>query len=151
VLGRRRASLECIRGQDDGPGFQGGRVAEEQTTQGTAVAEAQQWPVVALDHAADHRMGLAVTGGPNALGGPLSKERWDAYTDVPVRLSVRIPLKRMSLNEVLCLRPGEMLVSKWQLSQDVPLLVGEVFLANVSCEPAGDRLGVRINGFDQPL
>jgi len=125
-------------------------VADGQTTQETAEVDGE-WPAVALDHEVEHRMGLALAGGPNALGSALSKERWDAYADVPVRLSVAIPLKKMTLTELLKLRPGEMLVSSWQLSQDVPLLVGEVFLANVSCEPAGDRLGVRINGFDQPL
>ena len=84
------------------------------------------------------------------LGKALSRERWSIYSEVPARLSVLIPLPDLSLNELLKLKTGTLLVSEWQLSQDVPLLVGDVFLANVSCEPAGERLGVRINGFDQP-
>jgi flagellar motor switch/type III secretory pathway protein FliN len=87
---------------------------------------------------------------PATLGLPRSKERWNAYADVPARLSVQIPMPRISLHELLALKPGAMLVSNWLLGADVPLLVGDVFLANVSCEPAGERLGVRINGFDQP-
>lgn len=88
---------------------------------------------------------------PASIGAPDSRERWNAYADVPSRLSVLIPLPRMSLGQLLALEPGTLLVSTWQTSQDVPLLVGDVFLANVGCEPAGERLGVRINSFDQPV
>jgi Type III flagellar switch regulator (C-ring) FliN C-term len=95
--------------------------------------------------------GLTLMDAEDGLGIPMSKERWNAYADVSARMSVLIPLPKISLNQLLSLKPGTRLVSLCQISQDVPLLVGDVFLANVSCEPAGERLGVRINGFDQPL
>lgn len=106
----------------------------------------------ALESPDPRRLGLALleeAGG--VLGRANSKERWGSYAEVPARLSALIPLPSISLQQLLTLKPGTMLVSEWQLSQDMPLMVGEVFLANVSCEPAGDRLGVRINGFDRPV
>ena len=95
-------------------------------------------------------MALALQGemGPG-LGAPMSKERWLAYADVEARLSVEVPLPRISLKALLEMKPGTLLKSDWHMSQDVSLVVGDVFLAFVSCEPAGERLGVRINGFDQ--
>ena len=117
-----------------------------------ALAE-QAGTAIALGRQADHA-GLSQAGlmeAEDGLGTAMSKERWSAYADVTARMSVLIPLPSLSLNELMALKPGTMLVSLCQITQDVPLLVGDVFLANVSCEPAGERLGVRINGFDQPL
>ena len=107
------------------------------------------WPG-GLDETEGRRMALALQGemGPG-LGGPMSKERWLAYADVEARLSVEVPLPRISLKALLEMKPGTLLKSDWHMSQDVSLVVGDVFLAFVSCEPAGERLGVRINGFDQ--
>ena len=123
---------------------------------GVAAIAGHDGPGSALETADPRRLAQALLedaglpGVPAAMGAPGSKERWNAYAEVPARLSVLIPLPRMSLQELLGLKPGTLLVSTWQLSQDVPLLVGEVFLANVGCEPAGEKLGVRINSFDQP-
>ncbi|RXH57909.1 FliM/FliN family flagellar motor switch protein [Granulicella sibirica] len=113
----------------------------------------QAGTAIALGHQGDH-VGLSHVGlmePEDGLGAAMSKERWTAYADVTARMSVLIPLPNLSLNELMALKPGTLLVSLCQITQDVPLLVGDVFLANVSCEPAGERLGVRINGFDQPL
>lgn len=113
-------------------------------------SEEVTWPANGLDTSEVRRMALAMQGeqGP-ALGAPLSKERWGAYAEVEARLSVELPLPRISLKALLEMKPGTLLKTDWQISQDVSLVVGDVFLAFVSCEPAGERLGVRINGFDQ--
>jgi flagellar motor switch/type III secretory pathway protein FliN len=108
------------------------------------------WPANGLDTSEVRRLALALQGEPApGLGGAMSKERWGAYAEVEARLSVEVPLPRLSLKDLLGMKPGTLLKSDWQISQDVSLRVGDVFLAFVSCEPAGDRLGVRINGFDQ--
>ena len=123
---------------------------------GVAATAGQEGPGVGLEPADPRRLAQALLedaglpGVPVAMGAADSKERWNAYSEVPARLSVLIPLPKMSLQQLLGLKPGTLLVSTWQLSQDVPLLVGDVFLANVGCEPAGEKLGVRINSFDQP-
>lgn len=108
------------------------------------------WPANGLDTSEVRRLALALQGEPGAgLGAPLSKERWVAYADVEARLSVEVPLPPLSLKALLEMKPGTLLKTDWQIAQDVSLVVGDVFLAFVSCEPAGERLGVRINGFDQ--
>ena len=98
------------------------------------------------------RVGLALLEDLawQTLGASDSRERWNSYSEIPVRLSVLIPLAPVSLNELLTLTPGTLLVSEWQVTQDLPLLVGDVFLGTVSCEPAAEKLGARINSFDQP-
>ena len=123
---------------------------------GLATMAGQDGPGAAMEPVDPRRLAQALLedaglpGVPAGMGAPDSKDRWNAYAEVPARLSVLIPLPRMSLQALLELKPGTLLVSNWQLSQDVPLLVGEVFLANVGCEPAGEKLGVRVNSFDQP-
>jgi flagellar motor switch/type III secretory pathway protein FliN len=114
-------------------------------------SEEAVWPANGLDPSDVKRVALALQGeqGPAGMGAPLSKDRWAAYADVEARLSVEVPLPRISLKELLAMKPGTLLKSEWQLAQDVSLMVGDVFLAFASCEPAGERLGVRINGFDQ--
>jgi flagellar motor switch/type III secretory pathway protein FliN len=134
-------------------------MADERAAGGSGVAAiaAQGGPGTAIETTDPRRLAQALLedaglpGVPATMGAPDSKERWNAYAEVPARLSVLIPLPRMSLQDLLGLKPGTLLVSTWQISQDVPLLVGDVFLANVGCEPAGERLGVRINSFDQPV
>jgi flagellar motor switch/type III secretory pathway protein FliN len=112
--------------------------------------EEATWPANGLDTSEARRLALALQGEAQpGLGAPLSRERWGAYAEVEARLSVDVPLPRLSLKELLAMKPGTLLKSDWQLSQDVSLRVGDVFLAFVSCEPAGEKLGVRINGFDQ--
>lgn len=98
------------------------------------------------------RLGLALLDetAQQSLGGSNTRERWNAYADVPTQIAVVIPLTKISLNELLTLSPGALLVSEWPTTQDLPLLVGDVFLGTVGCEPAGDRLGIRVNSFDQP-
>jgi flagellar motor switch/type III secretory pathway protein FliN len=113
-------------------------------------SEEAVWPEHGLGESDVRKMALALQTelGPG-LGGPMSKERWASYADVEARLSVEVELPRLSLKELLEMKPGTLLRSARHMSQDVSLVVGDVFLAFVSCEPAGERLGVRINGFDQ--
>jgi len=112
--------------------------------------EEATWPANGLDTSEVRRVAMALQGEQvPGLGAPMSKERWTAYAEVEARLSVEVALPRLSLKELLEMKPGTLLRSDWHMSQDVSLVVGDVFLAFVSCEPAGERLGVRINGFDQ--
>ncbi len=135
-----------------GTANRGDDVAEE--IKGLTEPVGRQWPSSALELPEGAKSAAVVLDEPAQalaqLGKSLSKERWTIYSEVPARLSVLIPLPDLSLNELLKMKSGTLLTSEWHISQDMPLLVGDVFLANVSCEPAGERLGVRINGFDQP-
>lgn len=135
----------CWFGPERASGAASGDFVGEDKLLGTSDEE-HEWPVSALDTSDGGRQGQSDTP---ILGTAMSKERWSAYADVPARLSVQLPLPRLSLKDLLELKPGTLLCSELQISQDVSLLVGDVFFAFVSCEPAGERLGVRINGFEQ--
>ena len=98
---------------------------------------------------------VAGAGKPNAPASPTAgnsdatmQARWDSYAKLPVDLSVSFPLEEITLNHLASLRPGMVLRSSWPAAEDVPLSTGDVFLANVSFEPVGTRLGVRLNGFE---
>jgi flagellar motor switch protein FliN len=100
-------------------------------------------PAGAMDQLETHSNALAVLADSDAR----MKARWDAYAKFPVDLSISFSLEEITLNHLANLRPGMMLRSSWPAAEDVPLSSGDVFLANVSFEPVGTRLGVRINGF----
>jgi flagellar motor switch/type III secretory pathway protein FliN len=103
------------------------------------------------------RLALATAGGEPekqvqtafSLRGYIPRERWDSCLDIPLHLSVLVPMPRMSLQGLLGLKAGQIVEAGWPASADVPLLVEEMFLANGELEPVGEKLGVRINGFDE--
>ncbi len=64
-----------------------------------------------------------------------------------MQLVVTIPLPPLSLKELLSLQKGQQILSSWPAREDVPLFAGDTFVANVTFEPAGAHLGVRISGF----
>jgi flagellar motor switch/type III secretory pathway protein FliN len=89
-------------------------------------------------------------GIAGARGGrPLEERHWRLCGQLPMQLMVTIPLPQLSLRELLVLRKGQLLLSSWSAREDVPLLVGDTFLANVTFEAAGAHLGVRISNFQR--
>ncbi len=84
---------------------------------------------------------------PSAGSGIPLKSAWDRYSKFPIDLSVSFPLEEITLSHLAELRPGMVLRSPWPAAEDIPLLTGDVFLANVSFEPVGTRLGIRLSGF----
>jgi flagellar motor switch protein FliN len=125
-------------------------------TQGSmeAIAEAASTVNTFTEHS--HAMAALPASATDSLESSLAvaadleakmKARWDAYAKFPVDLSVSFPLEEITLSHLAQLRPGIVLRSSWPAAEDIPLSTGDVFLANVSFEPAGTRLGVRLNGF----
>jgi flagellar motor switch/type III secretory pathway protein FliN len=92
----------------------------------------------------EHGLGAAV---PRELRRRLEERHWQLCAKLPIQLAVTIPLPPLSLKQMLELTVGGQLLSAWPSREDVPLLAGETFLANVTFEPAGANLGVRISGF----
>jgi len=74
-------------------------------------------------------------------------KQWARCARLPLQLVVTIPLPTFSLKEVLAMRKGQRILSNWSSRDDVPLMAGDTFVANVTFEPAGSSLGVRISGF----
>jgi flagellar motor switch protein FliN/FliY len=73
--------------------------------------------------------------------------RWGYYSKLPLKLAVSFPLQKITFSHLANLKPGMLLNSIWPAAEDVLISTGDVFLANVSFEPVGPRLGVRISGF----
>jgi flagellar motor switch protein FliN/FliY len=115
-----------------------------------ALAEQQprgSLPSGTTDHAALAAEAKETTTELQSVALSELKDRWDLYGKFPVDLSVSFPLEEITLGHLAGLRPGMVLKSAWPAAEDVPLSTGEVFLANVSFEPVGTRLGVRLSGF----
>lgn len=74
-------------------------------------------------------------------------KQWARCAQLPIQLVVTIPLPTFSLKELLAMCKGQRIMSTWSSRDDVPLMAGETFVANVTFEPAGGSLGVRISGF----
>ena len=98
-------------------------------------------PAAVVDHAGQDAETAALDSDAKMMA------RWERYGKFPVDLSVSFPLEEITLSHLADLRPGMVLRSAWPAAEDVPLSTGEVFLANVSFEPVGTRLGVRLSGF----
>jgi len=79
------------------------------------------------------------------------EDKWQTYAAVPLNLMVTFPLKEITLSRLSSLKPGVVLHSTWAATQDVVISAEGVFLANVSFEPVGTRLGVRISNFTPRL
>ncbi len=79
----------------------------------------------------------------------MSRERWDTCLEIMTHLSVEVPMPPMSLQALMEIKVGAVLEAEWPATHDIPLTVEDIFLACVEMEPVGDKLGVRINGFNE--
>ncbi len=98
-------------------------------TSGMSLAEMQPWQM------------------PRAATSEIAEAEWACYDGLMMQVSVMIPLQEVSLAYIAGMVTGTILRSVWAVSEDVPLVVGDTFLANVCFEPAGASLGVRISDF----
>lgn len=91
--------------------------------------------------------------GAESAGGLQQKRigamHWQRCGRLPMKLLVTIPLPALSLRDLLSLEMGQLLLSSWSARDDVPLLAGDIFLANVTFEAASAQLGVRISSFQR--
>ena len=85
-------------------------------------------------------------GGTTAPGMARIEEHpaWTVVSRLPVMLSVRIPLTRLKVRDLLSLESGRLLESTWSQTSDVPLSVGEVRLGWSEFEVSGQQIGVRL-------
>ncbi|WP_176441777.1 FliM/FliN family flagellar motor switch protein [Granulicella rosea] len=80
----------------------------------------------------------------------MARERWDACLDIVTHLTVTVQMPSMSLQSLVGIKVGAVLEAQWPATHDIPLIVEDIFLASVEMEPVGDKLGVRINSFNEP-
>lgn len=63
---------------------------------------------------------------------------------IPVELDVAIPVRAFRVRNLLVLRPGQVIETRWANGEDVPLASGQVQLAWSEFEVQEDELAVRI-------
>jgi flagellar motor switch protein FliN/FliY len=69
---------------------------------------------------------------------------WALLQRLPMRLTAAIPLPGFRVKDLLALKPGRMIASKWQSTDDVPFHVGSVQLSWCEFEVVEDRMAVRL-------
>jgi len=63
---------------------------------------------------------------------------------LPVQLGVSIPVREFRVRQLLALAPGQVIETRWNHGDDLPLAAGEVQLAWSAFEVVETRLAVRV-------
>lgn len=113
------------------------------------MAEMAAGPGVALE-----RMNPAVaSGAKNSLEKPTpdsamarveQHRQWTLLARLPLRLQVQITLPGFKVRDLLALGEGQMVLSAWPTSEDVPLTVGGVQVAWSEFEVVEQRMAIRL-------
>ncbi len=67
-----------------------------------------------------------------------------AVQRLPVELDVMVPVREFRVRNLLALDPGQVIESRWNHGEDVPLSAGDVSLAWAEFEVIDNQLAVRI-------
>ena len=70
--------------------------------------------------------------------------KWPMLMQVSVQMKVKIPLPGISLRELTTLRVGEVIVSEWPASEEVPLYASNVALSWGEFEVVDGAIAVRL-------
>jgi flagellar motor switch protein FliM len=73
-----------------------------------------------------------------------SHPAWALLSQMPMTLTVRITLDSLKVKELLGLKVGQILESRWSQTSDVPLDVSGVRLGWSEFEVSGQQIGVRV-------
>ena len=93
------------------------------------------------------RSELALTSGPAANESDellSTMEPGGAALRLPLQLDVMIPVSRFQVRNLAQLRPGELVESRWNAGEDLPLSTGGAILAWTEFEVVANKLAVRI-------
>jgi flagellar motor switch/type III secretory pathway protein FliN len=74
----------------------------------------------------------------------ISEELWQQAGLLPCVLSVDVPLKELTVRDLLQMEPGTIVESKNVNGADVPVLVNSRLIAWAEFEVVGPRLGIRL-------
>ena len=75
---------------------------------------------------------------------PVLRTRWPMLQQVPVPMTVKIPLPGISLRQLGALAVGEVIVSDWPASEEVPLYASNVALSWGEFEVVEGSIAVRL-------
>lgn len=70
--------------------------------------------------------------------------KWPMLMQVPVLMKVKIPLPGISLRELTTLHVGEVIVSEWPASEEVPLYASNIALSWGEFEVVDGVIAVRL-------
>ena len=79
-----------------------------------------------------------------ALAEDGARMRWPMLMQVPVPMTVKIPLQAISLRGLAGLGVGEVIVSGWAASEEVPLYASNVALSWGEFEVVDGAIAVRL-------
>lgn len=93
---------------------------------------------MALDH------DTVTDGGPAVEGEPRLQTELSAMSEVPLEVTVRLGSARMTLGELLELRPGSVLLLDREVGEPAEILVGDRVVALGEMVRVDQDLGVRL-------
>ena len=70
--------------------------------------------------------------------------RWEQFSGLPCSISVDVPVPGFTLRDLIALRPGSIISTKFQTSSGVPLHANRVLIAWCDFEAMGKWLSVRL-------
>lgn len=69
---------------------------------------------------------------------------WLTLSRLPMRLTVGVPLPRFKVRDLLALASGQLVLSAWSSTTDVPVVVGSAQLSWAEFEVVEKRMAVRL-------
>jgi flagellar motor switch/type III secretory pathway protein FliN len=73
-----------------------------------------------------------------------ARTKWPMLLQVPVSMMVKIPLPRISLRGLAALSVGNLIVSSWAASEEVPLYASNVALSWGEFEVVDGMIAIRL-------
>jgi len=95
--------------------------------------------------ASTQRMAPEVASPENpAPPGGSEETRWRPVLNLPAQIAVDLPLPQFKVSDMLQLKAGSVLPTRWKLSRDLPLRVNGTLIGWCEFEVIGNRLAVRL-------
>ena len=82
--------------------------------------------------------------GVDGMGLLEGKSVWDRYARLQCEFTVEVPLPAVKLADLLGLKVGSVIDSRWKVGSDVPARVNGVVVAWSEFEVVGGKLAVRV-------
>jgi len=73
-----------------------------------------------------------------------TRAKWPMLQQVPVPMTVKIPLPGISLRELAALSAGTIIVSNWAASEEVPLFASNIALSWGEFEVVDGMIAIRL-------
>jgi flagellar motor switch protein FliN/FliY len=93
---------------------------------------------------ANAQMVAVNAAGEDAARSMEEHHAWPMISHLPVTLGVRIPLHHFKVGDLLKLRSGQTIESRWAVTEDVPLKVGVLPVSRGEFEVVEDRMALRL-------